>query len=164
MSDFLIINRPAVYIQSWDVCVCSHLQTCMHAHMSTFQKMKDRPETDMLEILKLSFTVYFIIQGPVRAKISAMCSWLCFDIWNPYQDAPFLCINRVSFNNFFYFVLEYSWFTMLCYFLVYSKVIQLYIYISPFFFRFFSHTGYYGILSRVPYNQSHWCVIWRGKE
>ena len=29
-------------------------------------------------------------------------------------------------------------------------MIQFYIYIYPFFFRFFSHIGYYRILSRVP--------------
>ena len=39
---------------------------------------------------------------------------------------------------------------MLCQFQVYSKVTQLYIYIYPFFFRYFSHIGYYRILSRVP--------------
>ena len=37
---------------------------------------------------------------------------------------------------------------MLCYFQVYSKVIQLYIHI--YFFRFFSLIGYYKILSIVP--------------
>ena len=36
---------------------------------------------------------------------------------------------------------------MLCYFLLYSKVIQLYIYI---FFRFFSIIGYYRVLTIVP--------------
>ena len=41
-----------------------------------------------------------------------------------------------------YFILEYSWLTMLCQFHVYSKVIQLYIYMYPFFFRFFSHIGH----------------------
>ena len=39
---------------------------------------------------------------------------------------------------------------MLCQFQVYSKVIQLYIYICSFFFRFFTHIGYYRVLSRVP--------------
>ena len=39
---------------------------------------------------------------------------------------------------------------MLCQFWVYSKVIRLYIYIYLFFFKFFSHLGYYRILSRVP--------------
>ena len=33
---------------------------------------------------------------------------------------------------------------------MYSKVIQLYTHTSLFFFRFFSHIGYYRILSRVP--------------
>ena len=38
---------------------------------------------------------------------------------------------------YFYFLLEYSCFTMLCSFLLYSKVNQLYTYIYPLFFRFF---------------------------
>ena len=38
---------------------------------------------------------------------------------------------------------------MLCYFQVYSKVIQLYIYMNLLFFKLFSHLGYYIILSRV---------------
>ena len=42
-------------------------------------------------------------------------------------------------------LLEVSWFTILCYFQVYSKVIQLHIY--SIFSRFFSHIGYYRILS-----------------
>ena len=67
-------------------------------------------------------------------------------------------------------LLEYNCFTMVCYFLLYNKVNQLYIYIHLqfcvsfkcttkwlsyafiyiiFFFRFFS-IGYYMILSRVP--------------
>ena len=45
---------------------------------------------------------------------------------------------QVTFFFFnFYFILEYSCFTILCWFQVYSKVIQLYIYIHTFFFRFF---------------------------
>ena len=39
---------------------------------------------------------------------------------------------------------------MLCWFQVYSKVIQLYVYTYLFFFRFLSPLGYYRILSRVP--------------
>ena len=39
---------------------------------------------------------------------------------------------------------------MLCYFLLYTKVNQLYISICPLFFRFFSHVGYYRELSRIP--------------
>ena len=39
---------------------------------------------------------------------------------------------------------------MLYEFQVYSKVNQLYIYVYPLFFRFFSHVGNYRALSRVP--------------
>ena len=39
---------------------------------------------------------------------------------------------------------------MSCQFLLYSKVNQLYRYIYPLFFRFFSHIGHYRVLSRVP--------------
>ena len=51
----------------------------------------------------------------------------------------------------FYFILEYSWLTMLCYFQMYNKVIQLYIYMYLFLFKFFSWLGCYRILSRVPW-------------
>ena len=43
--------------------------------------------------------------------------------------------------------LEYSWFTELCWFQVYSKVNQLYV--CPFFFRSFSPICHYRVLSRV---------------
>ena len=39
---------------------------------------------------------------------------------------------------------------MLYSFQVYSKVIQLYIYMYLFFLKFFSHLGYYRILSTFP--------------
>ena len=39
---------------------------------------------------------------------------------------------------------------MLCKFQVYSKVIQLYIYVYLFFFKLFSRLGYYRMMSRVP--------------
>ena len=40
---------------------------------------------------------------------------------------------------------------MLYYFLLYSKVNQLYIYICPLFLKFPSHLGNHRALSRVPY-------------
>ena len=46
-------------------------------------------------------------------------------------------------------MLEYSCFTTLCYFLLYGKVNQLYIYIYPFFFRFLSHLGHHRIMNTV---------------
>ena len=33
---------------------------------------------------------------------------------------------------------------------MYSKVVQLYIYIYSFFFRVFFHIGYHGMLSKFP--------------
>ena len=62
-------------------------------------------------------------------------------------------------NKFFsirfhiYFILEYSWFTLLCWFHVYSKVIELNTCIYLFFFRLFSHTGYYRILNSLCCNK-----------
>ena len=45
---------------------------------------------------------------------------------------------------------------MLCQFLGHNKVIQLFIYMYPFFLRFLSHRGCYRVLSSVP------CAIqWR---
>ena len=58
------------------------------------------------------------------------------------------CISFFVFN--FYFILEYSWLTTLYYFKVYSKMIQLYIYVYLFFFKFFPHLGCCRVLSRVP--------------
>ena len=48
------------------------------------------------------------------------------------------------------FLLRYSCFTMLCYFLLYSKVNQLYVYIYSLFFGFPFHLGHRRALSRVP--------------
>ena len=47
------------------------------------------------------------------------------------------------------FILEYR-LIMLCLFQVYRRVIQLYIYMDLFFLQFFSHLGYYWVLSRFP--------------
>ena len=64
---------------------------------------------------------------------------------------PFL--ERVWIFSFYFLkkiLLEYSCFTMLCQFLLYSKVNQLYVYIYPLFLGFSSHLGHYRALSRVP--------------
>ena len=55
-------------------------------------------------------------------------------------------------------LLEYSFFTMLYEFLLYSKVNQLSVYTYPFFFPFPSHLVHHRALSRVPiimYNNIH---------
>ena len=70
---------------------------------------------------------------------------------------PFHCLsvllakmqNKATYRLFF-FKLEYSCFTMLCQFLLYGKVNQLYVYICPLFFGFPSHLGHHRALSRVP--------------
>ena len=53
------------------------------------------------------------------------------------------------YTNFILF-LTCSWFKMLCQSLLYSKVVQLYIYIYTFFFMFFSTVVYHRILNIVP--------------
>ena len=62
---------------------------------------------------------------------------------NPTNTTPF---------KFSKILLEYSLFTILWPFQVYSEVIQLYLYIHLFFFRFSSHIGYHRTLSRVPHS------------
>ena len=47
-----------------------------------------------------------------------------------------------------------SYFTMLCLFLLYSRLNQFYVCIHPLFFRFPSHSGHHRALSKVP------CAIW----
>ena len=49
------------------------------------------------------------------------------------------------------FLLEYSYFTMLCQLLLYDKVNQLSVYIYPLFFGFPSHSGHHRALRRVPW-------------
>ena len=68
--------------------------------------------------------------------------------------------------NFFYVVsflkkfrLEYSCFTMLCWFLLHSKLNQLYIYIYVLFFRFPSHLGHHRALSGVPCANSRFSLV-----
>ena len=39
----------------------------------------------------------------------------------------------------------------MCYFLLYSKVNQLYVYIYPLFFKIPVHLGHHRALNRVPY-------------
>ena len=62
-----------------------------------------------------------------------------------YWDAS--CYLMVIFKKC---LLEYSWLTMLCWFLLYSEENQLCIYTYPLFSRFFPHVGHHKVLSRVP--------------
>ena len=49
---------------------------------------------------------------------------------------------------------------MLFYFLLYTKVDQLYVHMHLLFFRFFSHIGHYRVLSRVVVNSRSLLVIY----
>ena len=69
--------------------------------------------------------------------------------------ACYFCLFFPKILNLYYFfkiLLEQSWFIILCHFLLYNKVNQLYIYIYPLFqiFFFFLHIGHYRVLKRVP--------------
>ena len=67
--------------------------------------------------------------------------------------SPHLLQHRLLavFLKKFHLILEYSWLTMFWKLLMHSKVIQLYIYMNLFFFKFFSRLCYYRILSSIPY-------------
>jgi hypothetical protein len=49
-----------------------------------------------------------------------------------------------------YFLLKYSCFTALCYYLLYRKVNKLYVFIYPLFFIFPFHSGHHRAFGRVP--------------
>ena len=56
---------------------------------------------------------------------------------NVYFDVG-CSVSWIFFKLVYCFKLEYGWFAVLCLFLLYSKQNQLYIYMFPVFFRFFS--------------------------
>ena len=63
-------------------------------------------------------------------------------------SAQILCPTSV-YISFLKLILIGVYFTMLCYFLLYSKMNQLYVYKYPIFKKFPSHLGHYRALSRV---------------
>ena len=64
----------------------------------------------------------------------------------PPTGTTLLCLSDVF--SIFYFILEHSWFTMFCSRCTTKWVSCTYTYIH-FFSRFFSHLGYYRVLSKV---------------
>ena len=100
-------------------------------------------------LLNINFEQYFsndLCRGPASKSSGYLLSadsqmWL-----HPLLNQP-MNLHITFLKNI---LLEYSWLTMLCKFQVQSKVNQLYIYMCPLFFRFFSHTGHYRILSWFP--------------
>ena len=72
-------------------------------------------------------------------------------IWSRYDCFSVAeIISKSLFFFYFYFISEHSLLAMLCEFQVYSKMLQLYIYMYLVFSKLFSHLGYYRIMSRVP--------------
>ena len=80
------------------------------------------------EMCRISLLAYFVLS--------------CFALLilvNVLQIEGYYCL----WVFFFSFLLEYCWFTILCYFLLYSTVNQLYICINLHVLRFFSHICQY---------------------
>ena len=71
----------------------------------------------------------------------------------PYSQAWLL------FHFYFIVLLEYSCFTLLCPFLLYSKVNQPYAYIYPLFFGFPSHLGHYRAQAGFPVLYSRFSLV-----
>ena len=83
--------------------------------------------------------------SPTRDQTCAPCSGSA-ESWPLDRQGsllPFILGATSLFMVFKSFLFKYSWFTMLCEFLVYSKVIQLYIYILFLFFSIWFITGYW---------------------
>ena len=66
---------------------------------------------------------------------------------------------HISTLVFYLFSLEYGCFTMLCYFLLYSKANLLYVYIYPLSLGFLSHLGPHRELSRFPVLFSRFSLV-----
>ena len=60
---------------------------------------------------------------------------------------------------FILFLLACGCFTVLCLFLLYSKVNQLYVYVSPLLLGFPSHLGHHRALSRFPLLYSRFLLV-----
>ena len=70
------------------------------------------------------------------------------------------CLLQLFYCFLLKILLEYSCFTMLCQFLLGSKVNQLHIYIYSLFFRFPSHLGRHRTMSRVPCAKQQVLIIY----
>ena len=71
------------------------------------------------------------------------------ECFSPSVDIPFSFFTTQF--TFLVFLLEYSCFTLVCQFLLYSKVSHVYIYIYLLFFGFPFYLGHHRIPIRVPY-------------
>ena len=83
-----------------------------------------------------------------RKGFSPYHMWIC--ITHSVGSRASILFFELKCFYFYFFLLKCSWFTILWSFLLYHKVIQIYIYPYPLFFRFFSHIGYHRVLGRAP--------------
>ena len=108
----------------------------------------------------IKFLLKTIHNTPIMFSSHFMCQLIINNIINIFYasacpkvkrgDKSSCCVlfllNSKNVKNFCWSIVDLQ-----CQFLLYSKVNQLYIYLSLLFFRFFSHIGHYRVLRRVPY-------------
>ena len=127
----------------------------------TFSSMFMRDIGLQFSFLRVSlsgFDIRVMLASQLQSITSCTIFWksLCSTgiIYSLIQNSPLKPFKTGIFfvGRFFLkkFLLEYSCFTTLCQYLLYSKVNQLYVYIHPLFFGFPSHLGHHRALSRVP--------------
>ena len=98
-------------------------------------------------LLYFIFFFYFLVESQGKLRLGIQNSSVSLDL----KKKQTLDMVRGSISKVFIFsfVLEHSWLTILCWFHMYSKVIQLYIYMYLFFFKSISYLRYYRILNSV---------------
>ena len=98
-------------------------------------------------LLYFIFFFVFLVESQGKLRLGIQNSSVSLDL----KKKQTLDMVRGSISKVFIFsfVLEHSWLTILCWFHMYSKVIQLYIYMYLFFFKSISYLGYYRILNSV---------------
>ena len=113
-----------------------------------------RGSSAFTEYISLDF--FFILCPPKEGKIQQvlLCVWF---LWLNEMSSRFIHSVAQIFAYFLIlifsclkFLLGYSYFIMLCQFLLNSKVNLLYVYIYHLFLGFPSHLGHHSLLSRVP--------------
>ena len=139
------------------MCVYIYIFFFIFFSMMVYQKILEFPMlySSTLFINSLYNNLHLLISNLQSLPHLPLCI-VIFSILHvlyKYFYLPGIYINNI-YNQvtFIYlkFLLEYSHFTMLCYFLLYSKVNQLYTHIYPPFWGFPSHLGRHRALSRAP--------------
>ena len=130
------------------VCVCVCIYTHTHSFLYYFHRISNRFYHRILNRVLCAMQSYLVVYPSYIQKLaSANPNLPVHPSHNPlflgnHQSVLYIhdsvCFIS-SFGTYFYFIVEYKWFTMLCEFQIHSKVIQLYIYRCLFSFRFFPH-------------------------